>query len=189
MLRAVFWGIAVWVLAAISGVANAQSPYPFVDKGFEVPEELVTEDFRVRMLSMHDVIKDYDAVMASAEQLKENFPRWGGWPDGLTVEADLLDLAWHQKEFVRRTSFTYTVVSLDDSTVLGCIYIYPTRKTGYDADITLWARESVIGSPADIALDEAVRAWVEAEWQFENPAYPGRDMSWEEWDELPTSKR
>lgn len=169
--------------------AHGQSAYPFVDESFEVPEELVTKDFRIRMLSMHDVIKDYDAVMASAAQLKKNFPNWGGWPEGLTIEADLLDLAWHQKEFMRRTSFTYTVVSLDGSRVLGCIYIFPTRKTGYDADVTFWAREAEIGEPADVALESTVRAWIDTEWNFENPAYPGRDISVEDWEKHPTSKR
>lgn len=184
--RALLAAIGGLVLMSGSG-ALAQSPYPFVDEGFEVPEELVTGDFRLRMLTVNDVVKDYDAVMASRSNLLRLFP--GSWPEGLTLEANLIDLGWHQKEFMRRTSFTYTVVSLDGSKVLGCVYIHPTRKAGYDADITFWARESDQGDAADRALEAAVRGWIAREWPFEKPAFPGRDLSWEAWDALPVEKR
>lgn len=189
MLKSILSGLAVLGVVAMASPAEAQSSYPFVDEAFEVPAELVTEDYRLRMLSIHDVVKDFDAVISSADILPETFPNWGGWPEGLTVEDNLIDLAWHHREFTNRTSFTYTVISLDESKVLGCVYIFPTRKTGYDADITLWAREAGQGSPADQALETAVRDWIAAEWDFENPAFPGRDMSWDEWEALPTSKR
>lgn len=42
----------------------------FVPDDFVVPEKLVADDFYLRMLTIHDVIKDYDAVMASREKLK-----------------------------------------------------------------------------------------------------------------------
>jgi len=105
---------------------------PFVPDNFEVPAVLETERFRLRMLTVNDVVKDYEAVMTSKEHIHDI---WGpGWPEGLTLEQNLIDLGWHQKEFQRRRSFAYTVVALDESRVLGCVYIYPTRKEGYDAD-------------------------------------------------------
>ena len=58
----------------------------FVDPDFAVPSGLVTESFRLRMLTVNDVIKDFDAVTSSASQLKQLFPGWGGWPEGLTIE-------------------------------------------------------------------------------------------------------
>lgn len=189
MLKSILSGLVVAGAMAIAPPVEAQSNYPFVEHGFEVPTELVTEDFRLRMLSIHDVVKDFDAVMSSADQLREAFPTSSGWPEGLTLEENLIDLAWHHREFTRRNSFTYTVIALDESKVLGCVYIFPTRKTGYDADVTLWAREARQGSPADQALETAVRDWIAAKWDFENPAFPGRDMSWNEWEALPTSKR
>lgn len=188
MLKTALMSFVVLTLSAFKG-AEAQSPYPFVADDFAVPDELVTEEFRLRMLSIHDVVKDYDAVMSSSPHLLTMFPGWGGWPEGLTVQKNLVDLAWHQREFTRRTSFTYTVISLDEAKVLGCVYIFPTRKNGYDADVTFWARESAQGAPADLALEEAVRAWIDEEWPFENAGYPGRDVSWEEWDDHPTSAR
>lgn len=169
--------------------AQAQSSYPFVANEFTVPEELVTTDFRLRMLTVHDVVKDFEAVTVSKPQLVQLFPTSSGWPEGLTLEDNLIDLGWHQREFTRRRSFAYTVLSLDGTRVIGCVYINPTRKVGYDADVTFWARESYQGDPADRALETAVRAWVASEWQFAKPAFPGRDMSWEEWNNLPTAKR
>ncbi len=185
MLRAL---IGLFLFATAHSV-SAQSDYPFVAEDFEVPEGLVTEDFRLRMLSVNDVVKDFEAVIASKDHLQRLFPGGSNWPEGLTLEANLVDLGWHQKEFQIRRSFTYTVVSPDGSKVLGCVYIHPTRKRGYDADITFWARESDQGDPADRALEKAVRSWIAAEWPFAKPAYPGRDIPWDQWNALGTQKR
>lgn len=189
MLRAAIFGLAC--LMAITGAqsAQAQSPYPFVNEEFAVPEELVTPDFRLRMLTIHDVVKDFEAVTVSKPQLLQLFPTWGGWPEGLTLERNLIDLGWHQREFAIRRSFAYTVLSSDGATVVGCVYINPTRKVGYDAEVMLWARESALGDPADRALEAAVRSWVATGWPFAKPAFPGRDIAWDEWNSLPTATR
>jgi len=189
MIRSAFWAFIGLLSFAAAPAVLAQSNYPFVTPEFDVPQELITTDFRLRMLSVNDVVKDFDAVMASKANLQKLFPGGSNWPEGLTLELNLIDLGWHQKEFARRTSFAYTVVSLDGARVLGCVYIDPTRKLGYDAAVTLWARESDQGEPADRALENAVRAWVAAEWAFKNPAYPGRDIGWDEWRAIKQVKR
>ena len=105
----------------------------FIHSDFKVPEKLETQYFRLRMLTVHDVVKDYDAVMTSIDHLQGVFGPNSKWPSkDLTFEQDLIDLGWHQKEFQRRSSFTYTVVSLDERTVLGFIYIGPTDKITFD---------------------------------------------------------
>ncbi|WP_296721734.1 twin-arginine translocation pathway signal protein [Erythrobacter sp.] len=189
MFRAAIFGLAYCVALTGAQAAQAQSSYPFVAEEFTVPEELVTPDFRLRMLTVNDVVRDFEAVVASTPHLSKLFPSSGGWPTGLTLEDNLIDLGWHQREFTRRRSFAYTVLSPDGAKVIGCVYINPTRKVGYDADVTFWARESFQGDPADRALEAAVRAWVATEWQFANPAFPGRDLSWEEWKAVPTTTR
>ena len=171
-----------------SANADAQSSRPFVDPGFDVPHQLETTDFRLRTLTVNDVVKDYDAVMSSAEHLKTIWPG-SGWPEGLTLEQNLIDLGWHQKEFQRRSSFAYTVVTLDESRVIGCVYIDPTRKRGYNAEVYLWAREAALGSPSDARLFEVVRDWLAAEWPFEKVAYPGREIDWESWNKIPEEAR
>lgn len=165
-----------------SVTGHAQSSRPFVAPDFEVPEILETARFRLRMLTVNDVVKDFDAVMTSEQHLHDI---WGpGWPEGLTLEQDLIDLGWHQKEFQRRRSFAYTVVSLDESRVLGCVYINPTRKAGYDAVVYLWARQSELESGLETELLSTVQAWVAAQWPFQKAAFPGTNISQEEWDKL-----
>ena len=112
------------------------SSVPFVPTTFTVPESLETDEFRLRMLTVHDVVKDYDAVMTSVDHLKTIWPG-GKWPEGLTLEQNLIDLGWHQKEFQIRRSFAYTVVNSTGSMVTGCVYIEPTHKQGYDAEVYL----------------------------------------------------
>lgn len=183
--------VCALLLSAVSFLsinADAQSSRPFVEPDFDVPNQVETPDFRLRTLTVNDVVKDYDAVMSSAEHLKTIWPG-SGWPEGLTLEQNLIDLGWHQKEFQRRTSFAYTVVTLDERKVIGCVYIDPTRKRGYDAEVYLWAREAAIGSPSDAQLFKVVHDWLKAEWPFAKVAYPGRDINWKAWDEIPEEKR
>ncbi len=181
----------VWVfgiLLFVGQVAAAASPTPFVPKDFVVPAKLETAEFRLRMLTVNDVVKDFDAVTTSVEHLKNIWPG-GNWPVGLTLEQNLIDLGWHQKEFQMRRSFAFTVVSLSEETVKGCVYIEPTRKSGYDAEIFLWARQSELANGLEARLYDAVEKWVAEEWPFENPAFPGRNIDWESWSRIPDEKR
>ena len=170
----------------IMGISNsnlAQSG-PFVPADFKVPDTLENQYFRIRMLTVNDVVKDYDAVMTSIEHLQEMYPT-SSWPTKeLTFEQDLIDLGWHQKEFQKRSSFAYTVVSLDESEVIGCLYINPTSKGDYDAEITMWVRASVLDQGLDAILFNTVKEWVVKDWPFEKVAYPGREISWEDWELL-----
>ena len=149
---------------------------PFVPKNFTVPEKLETDTFRLRMLSVNDVVKDYDAVMTSIDHLRGVFGEHSTWPSPkLTLEQDLIDLGWHQKEFQRRTSFAYTVMNLDESQCLGCVYLVPSQREGVDAEIYLWVRQSEFEKGLDPILFEAVRNWITDVWPFKRVLYPGRE--------------
>jgi hypothetical protein len=159
----------------------------FVPKEYQVPATLETMEFRLRMLTVNDVVKDYDAVVTSSEHCKTI---WGGkWPEGLTLEQNLIDLGWHQKEFQTRRSFAYTVVRLDESRVLGCVYILTTRKRGYDAEVYLWARQSELAGGLEERLYAAVKSWVQTKWPFTAVAFPGREISLEAWRAIPDEPR
>jgi hypothetical protein len=107
----------------------------FLPADFEPPLLLETERFRMRPLSVDDVVKDYDAVMSSREHLWEMFGEAWGWPKAdLTLEQDRKDLVWHEDEFARRSSFAYEVMSLDETRLLGCVYIDPSKKQSFDAE-------------------------------------------------------
>ncbi len=158
----------------------------FVPDSVVVPLGVETKNFRLRMLTIHDVVKDYDAVMSSISHLRGVFGPNSSWPaEDLTIEQDLIDLGWHQKEFQIRRSFAFTVMSLDESRCLGCVYVDPSEKVGYEAQVVLWVRQSEIERGLDEKLFSTVEKWLSEEWWFTNAAYPGRTMSWEEWEALP----
>jgi len=163
---------------------GARSKRQFVPAEFVVPSDLVTANFTLRMLSIDDVDKDFEAVTSSAERLSKVWPD-SGWPAGLTFRQNLVDLGWHEKEFQNRTSFAYTVVAPDESQVLGCVYFYPTDKAGHDAEVFLWVRESESADDLDQDLFDVVQRWLASNWPFENPAYPGRTINWEQCDSQP----
>ena len=155
----------------------------FLPSDFKIPQQLETNRLRLRMLKVSHVVKDYDAVMSSVEHLQKTKPFGPNqkWPVGLTFEQNLIDLGWHQKEFQMRSSFAYTVMNLDESQCLGCIYIEPTTKFSYDAKVYLWVRQSEVASGLDDHLFESVKEWIAEKWPFQKVVYPGRTISWEEW--------
>jgi hypothetical protein len=74
-----------------------------VAEDFEVPAGLEHERFKLRMLSIHDVVKDFAAVLDRVEPDGSPAPS-----EDLTLEQNLVDLGWHQKEFELRRSRSRT---------------------------------------------------------------------------------
>jgi hypothetical protein len=162
-----FFAMILFFSSIYSTISICQSSDPFVASNFDVPELLETDKFRLRMLTVNDVVKDYDAVITSVDYLKGVFGPQSKWPSKqLTFEQDLIDLGWHQKEFQRRS------------------YIDPTDKIGYDAEVYLWVRESEFKNGLDPILFDAVKKWIEKEWPFKNVAYPGREIEWTKWEAM-----
>ena len=152
---------------------------PLVPADFAVPSGLETPTFRIRMLTVNDVVKDYEAVMVNRDRIQGVFGPHSQWPTAdLSLEQDLIDLGWHQKEFQNRTSFAYTVMSLDESRCLGCVYIYPAEPTGYDAQVILWA---IGAEPLTAELHQTVKRWMAQIWPFQQVGFPGREIPWSEW--------
>jgi RimJ/RimL family protein N-acetyltransferase len=146
----------------------------FVPFNFEIPAVLETEQFRLRMLSVDDVEKDYEAVIESRELLHRMFG--GPWPrEGFTLQENLADLERHQMEFLTRKAFAYTVVSPAESRVLGCVYINPAREIEAEAVVVMWVRQSEYDRGLDPVLFRAVKEWIGSEWPFASVAYPGRE--------------
>lgn len=146
---------------------------PFVPEVFKFPPVVETERFRLRMLSVDDVEKDYEAVMETQEFFHS---RGSTWPrEGFTIEENLADLERHQQEFLDRKAFAYTVVSLDEARVLGCVYINPTEREDADAVVYMWVRQSEYDQGLDPVLFQTIKEWLEASWPFSAVAYPDRD--------------
>lgn len=160
---------------------------PIVPKEFVVPQRLEGEGFHLRMLTIHDVVKDYDAVMASRGTRPKVMAPGSKWPEGLTLTESLIDLGWHQREFTSRHSFAYTVMDPEEGQCLGCCYIYPSDRQGYDVMAAYWGRGDRLSDGLEERIGEAFRAWLKRDWPFHEVAFPGRDISWDTWLALPVS--
>ena len=147
-----------------------------VPASFKVPTTLVTDSFCLRPLTIHDIVRDYDAVMTSQPELWQRFSEPWGWPAAnLSLEQDLIDLAWHQKEAQRRQSFAYAVMNLEATQQVGCVYVDPPLNPGYEASVWYWVRTSELSSGLEEHLGGAIRQWIEADWPFHRVEYPGRE--------------
>lgn len=146
-----------------------------VPKGFQVPEELKTQDFIIRKLCFSDTELDYKAVMSSIDIIKQT--RGGNWPTSdLSFVDDQIDLGWHQREFENRTSFAYTVMSLDEKECLGCLYLY---QPGYrnesskdaDVDVSFWVTQKGYDNGLYPILYKTLDNWLKSVWPFKKIVY------------------
>lgn len=159
-----------WLLLFV--LAGCGSP-GFVPDNFELPSGFETSEFRVRPITVADAEKDYEAVMESIDIIHKSFLD-ESWPtESFTLDQNKRDLAAKEKKFERRHSFTYTVVSPDESQVLGCVYVNKGIR-GPDAAVFMWVRRSAQDAGLDSRLEAAVRNWMERDWPFEWVVYPGR---------------
>lgn len=150
----------------------------FLPRDFTVPAVVQTEQFRLRSITIHDAFKDYDAVMSSREHLWSRFGEIWGWPsENLSLEQNIIDLAWHQKECQLRSSFDYAVMSLDESRLLGCVYIDPPDRPATDADIWYWARASELANGLEDQLGQFKPGWLSEAWPFEAILLNGQPLS------------
>ena len=156
----------------------------FVAADFEVPTLVETEGFKVVPLGPDLAAIDYEAYMSSIEHLQETFTRSTGWPnEGLTMDDAMKDMENEAGRFERRESFAYAVLTEDGSRERGCIYVYPGVGE-YDAVVRLWVTKAEFDAGFDEELYAWTQVWIARDWPFENVAYPGRAIAWDEWDAL-----
>jgi hypothetical protein len=152
-------------------------PRAFVPDDFAVPRELVTEGFRLEPLGPQHNAGDYDAWMSSIGHIRAT-PGFAGrpWPDpGMTPEQNLGDLRRHAEEFAQRSGFTYTVLEAGSGRVIGCVYIYPSASADGAADVRSWVRAD--RADLDVAVHDAVSAWLDSAWPFSAISYAPRASS------------
>ena len=94
------------------------------------------------------------------------------WPEPMTLEQNRADLARHASDFAGRTGFTYTVLAPEADTVIGCIYIYPSKDPAHDVTVRSWVRAT--DADLDPLLHRVVTAWLETAWTFERVDYAAR---------------
>jgi RimJ/RimL family protein N-acetyltransferase len=134
-----------------------------------VPEELRTAEFLIRPLRTTDLELDYEALMDSKELLRQ----WSqsDWPsDDFTLADDLIDLERHQQEHSQRQAFTFTIMNLEETECLGCVYIYPPspviRQHNYEALVAFWVRQSRLNDGLEQRVLKSLIDWFRQEWAF-----------------------
>lgn len=149
--------------------------------------DLSTGRHHLRPIRATDVDLDMVAVMGSQPRLWSMYGEAWGWPPPtMTREQDREDLARHEAEIAAHESFNYAVFDHDETELLGCVYIDPPEKAGADAEVSWWVVDRLVGSDVERALDELVPRWLAEDWPLERPRYVPRDISWAEWQELPS---
>lgn len=155
---------------------------PLVPDDFELPT-LSTDAWRLEPLNMKWLVQDYAALVVSWEHLDGLMvpPGTLGPISDLSMEMDVMELGWHEREFVTRRSFAYVAIGHDDAEALGYAYLYASPHADEDAAILTWARWDEADPEADARLYGQIRDWVAAEWPFANAVFPGRSVPWDEW--------
>ena len=145
----------------------------------------MTPEFLLRPLMTTDVELDYAAVMESRVELRP----WEqtGWPaDDFTVEDDLVDLQDLEQRFREKRSFTYTVMTLDETECLGCVYLMPRDARSYTSatitplrerrweqvggTVNFWVRTSRLADGLDGRLLDTLRRWFDEDWDLDAPS-------------------
>jgi hypothetical protein len=144
-----------------------------VPDDFTVPAGLRTEAFALEPLSVSHNERDFAAWTSSIEHIRRT-PGWteGSWPKPMSLEENAADLARHERDFADRAGFTYTVLDPATRDVIGCVYLYPSKRPGFDADVRSWVRAD--RAELDKPLYELVSHWLADSWPFTNPDYAPR---------------
>jgi len=147
---------------------------PLVPEDFPVPVGLRSELFVIEPLDAQHNVADHAAWTSSIDHIKAT-PGFEGraWPDRpMSTEENAADIAQHVRDFAGRTGFAYTVLSAASGDVIGCVYFYPPRRSGYDVDVRSWVRAD--HAELDKALYDLVRRWLAEAWPFRTPDYAER---------------
>ena len=142
---------------------------------FNAPIEYITEKFILRPLTINHVNEDYEVVMSSANHLYQLMDS-SEWPKGLTLEENLVDLGWHQREFTLGHSFAYTVLSPKSNEIIGCCYIYPSADPQYEVEVFYWIKENLLGEGLEPELGITIKDWLKVSWPFKKFNFPGRNV-------------
>jgi hypothetical protein len=180
--RAMTDGYRQFMEARKAEEANAAA---FIPAEFEPPVLVEMEGFKLVPLGPELVDVDYAAYMSSIEHLQQTFTRSSGWPHAeLDAEDAMQDMLNEEGRFERRESFAYAVLTPDGARERGCIYVRPSSKPGYAAEVALWVTQAELDAGFDAELYAWASQWIEESWPFAQVAYPGRAIAWSEWDAL-----
>lgn len=150
-------------------------------RGFKAPVNLEFKDLVATPLTREDVEADMAAVNSSLDTIRQT--RGGTWPaEAVTEEFNLLDLAWHEREFRDGDSFAYAVRDTSGR-YLGCFYLYPMglrtelteRLLEYDVDVSWWVTVDGYEQGYYQKLFDALQLWLK-NFPFSNVYYSNQEI-------------
>ena len=116
----------------------------------------------VEPLSINHLIIDFEAVYVSRHKLHEQYNTPNQWPLSITLNDNLVDLGWHEKEFRDGTSFAYTVTNQSRSKCYGGIYIIPINQ---HLTLSFWLRTDGESPLDEASFEVLIRDWLANAWQ------------------------
>ena len=146
-----------------------------IPNDFNVPTEYITEKFILRPLTIDYVKEDYEVVMSSVSHLYKLMDN-SEWPKGLSLQDNLVDLGWHQREFTLGHSFAYTVLSPKSNEIIGCCYIYPSADLYHEVQVFYWIKENLLREGLETELGITIKNWLKESWPFKTFDFPGRNI-------------
>lgn len=173
--------------AFLTIAAFAQPAAPnFVPAGFDVPRLHKSSGYQLVPLGPELARHDYDAYMSSIEHLQQTFSMSTRWPHANLTMADAMkDVEGEKARFDARRSFTYAVLTPDGGKELGCVYVSPSRKRGYDAVVRVWVTKAQFDAGFEEVLIPEVKQWLAERWPFRRVAWVGREVTREAFAALP----
>lgn len=147
-------------------------------EGFNIPIKFKHESIEATPLTRNDLDEDLEAVNSSLEIIRDT--RGGTWPEEeLDRDFDLLDLAWHEREFRDGSSFAYVLRS--SGKYIGCLYIYPIGERieiseetlDYDADFSWWVTQDAYDRGLYEEAYLAIKSW-EKDFPFSRIVYSNK---------------
>jgi hypothetical protein len=169
-------GPALVVASPNTSVAYATHKLRLVPDGFLSPPPPAVAELTWHALEPQILPQDYLAV-ANMNTRKG--------PLGMVPDEDYGELKRHLWEFEQDTAYGWGLLTPDEKEEMACVYIQPSPKKDHDAIVIFWVTKHGAELGLEPILDHAVREWVKSSWPFHNVAYPGRDISMEQWKALP----
>uniref|UniRef100_A0A7S3F652 Uncharacterized protein n=1 Tax=Haptolina ericina TaxID=156174 RepID=A0A7S3F652_9EUKA len=188
----------------------ASKARPFVPHHFDVPTQHAADGYTFRALLAADLDTYHAAASVSPRDLRAAFGIFGDAECGAPaagVEDSLVELRRHEKEHELRLAFAFAVTSNapdkegcadsprgstlpnKEGPLVGCVFLFPATKIGFDAEVFLWVTERRSApqeaTELDASVERTLRQWVQSAWPFESVAYPGRVQCWTAMAKLP----
>ncbi len=172
--------IRICMLASLPVAALAQ----LVPPSFSVPTTYSAATYKLVPLGPEVAALDYQAYMGSIDHIRKT--QGGNWPrPGLTMDDQAKDMAGEKAQWDGRKSFPFAVLTADGTKELGCFYLRPSGKAGYDVVATMWTIQDAFDKGFEDQLYKDMKVWLEKAWPFQKVAWRGREITPEAWRALP----